>query len=103
MSAYFRNGFLKFSAQSGISIVSLLSSVNISSLQKPIAVCLKQDKLSVYRIENIKYLNKSTRGKCRIIERNIDGQSYKIKVFSHSDNIVDIEIEALIAVNQSVV
>ena len=38
-----------------------------------------------------------------MVKNDIDGNSYKVKVFSCSDNAVDIEIEPSIPVNQNVV
>ena len=96
------NGYVSVKNKDLTSIKSLLSSENISNLQKPVVIHLRQDKLNVYQIENIKHLDKSSRGQCRIVERTIDGQSYKIKVFPFSDNAVDIEIGPSISINQNV-
>lgn len=81
---------------------SLLASAQISNLQKPIVIRLKQDKLNLYRIEYVRSLKKPSRGKFRVINRQIDGKLYKINVFTYLGNIVDIEIVPQVLGNQSV-
>ena len=81
---------------------SLLSSAQISNLQKPIVIRLKQDKLNLYRIEYVRSLEKPSGGRFRVVNRQIDGKHYKVKVFTYSGNIVDIEIVPQILGNQSV-
>ena len=81
---------------------SLLASAQISNLQKPIVIRLKQDKLNLYRIEYVRSLEKPSGGKFRVVNRQVDGKLYKIKVFTHSGNIVDIEIVPQILGNRSV-
>lgn len=81
---------------------SLLASAQIFNLQKPIVIRLKQDKLNLYRIEYIRSLKKPSNGKFRLINRQIDGKPYKVKVFTYSGNIVDIEIIPQIPSHQSV-
>jgi hypothetical protein len=81
---------------------SLLASAQISNLQKPIVIRLKQDKVNLYRIEYVRFLKKSSGGKFRAVNRQIDGKLYKIKVFTYSGNIVDIEIVSQVLGSQSV-
>jgi len=80
----------------------LLASAQISDLQKPILIRLKQDKLNLYRIEYIRSLKKPSGGKCRVVNRQIDGKLYKVKVFTYLGDIVDIEIVRQVFGNQSV-
>ena len=81
---------------------SLLASAEIFNLQKPIVIHLKQDKLNLYRIEYIRSLKKPSSGKFRLINRQIDGKPYKVKVFTYSGNIVDIEIIPQILSHQNI-
>lgn len=80
----------------------LLASAQISDLQKPILIRLKQDKPNLYRIEYVRSLKKPSGGKCRVVNRQIDGKLYKVKVFTYLGNIVDIEIVRQVFGNQSV-
>ena len=81
---------------------SLLASAQISNLQKPIVIRLKQDKLNLYRIEYVRSLEKPSGGKFRVVNRQINGKLYEVKVFTYLGNIVDIEIVPQILGNQSV-
>lgn len=80
----------------------LLASAQISDLQKPILIRLKQDEPNLYRIEYVRSLKKPSGGKCRVVNRQIDGKLYKVKVFTYLGNIVDIEIVRQVFGNQSV-
>jgi len=96
------NGYDNIQHKDLSALESILSSANISNLKRPIAIHLKQDKSNVYRIDSIKYLNKSSSGQFRIVERNIGGQIYKIKYFQCSENAMDIEIEPSNSGNKNV-
>ncbi|MBW7989268.1 MAG: hypothetical protein FVQ84_04525 [Planctomycetes bacterium] len=80
----------------------LLASAQISDLQKPILIRLKQDKPNLYRIEYVRSLKKPSGGKCRVVNRKIDGKLYNVKVFTYLGNIVDIEIVRQVFGSQSV-
>jgi len=80
----------------------LLANAQISNLDQPVVIRLKQDKLNLYRIEYIRSLKKPSGGKFRLINRQIDGKFYKVKVFTYLSNIVDIEIVPQVLGNQSV-
>ena len=81
---------------------SLLASAQISNLQKPIVIRLKQDKLNLYRIEYIRSLEKLSGGKFRVVNRQVNGKLYKAKVFTYLGNIIDIEIVPQVLGDQSV-
>lgn len=83
-------------------VESLLVSAQIYSLEKPIVIRLKQDKVNLYRIEYVRSLKKPSGGKFRVVNRQIDGKLYKIKVFTYLGNIVDIEIVPQVLGSQSV-
>ncbi len=83
-------------------VESLLASAQISNLQKPIVIRLKQDKVNLYRIEYVRSLEKPSSGKFRVVNRKIDGKLYEVKVFTYLGNIVDIEIVPQVLGSQSV-
>lgn len=83
-------------------VESLFASAQISNLKKPIVIRLKQDKLDLYRVEYIRFLKKPSGGRFTLFNRQINGKPYKVKVFTHMGNIVDIEIVPQILGSQSV-
>ena len=81
---------------------SILAASQISNLQRPIVIRLKQNNLSLYRIEYIRFLEKPSLSECRVVKRQVDGTLYNINVFSYSGNIVEIEIVPQKLVNKYV-
>ena len=71
---------------------SFLAVSQISNLQRPIVIRLKQNSLNLYQTEYIRLLEKPSVGKCRTVRRHVDGTLFNINVFNYSDNIVEIEI-----------
>jgi hypothetical protein len=81
---------------------SLLASAQISDLQKPILIHLMQKNPNLYRIKYVRSIKEPSSGKCMVVNRQIDGKLYKIKVFTHLSNTVDIEIVPQVFGNQNV-
>ena len=81
---------------------SLLTLAQISNLQKPILIRLKQDDLNSYSIKQIRPLRKSlSQNNLRVLHRLVREELYEIKVHDDVDGYMDLEI-ALRASSKSI-
>ena len=84
-------------------IANILASANISNLDQPVLIRLKQEKSNSYCVEQISPVQKPSGNDSSIVlKRLVKGKPYIIKVYSDREDCLDIEIASKVLGDLSV-